>query len=78
MLVLLGAFALVPILLPWLVHRFGARAFHVAALLPLAAFVHAAAQAPDVLAGRTPFETYDWIPSLGISLSMRMDTLSGS
>ena len=75
MLVLLGAFTVLPLLLPWLVARIGARAFYVAALLPLAAFVQAAVETPAVLSGNVPFETYDWIPSLGIELSMRMDTL---
>ncbi|QAY59749.1 Na+/H+ antiporter subunit A [Microbacterium protaetiae] len=75
MLILLAAFALVPLLLPWAVRLFGARAFYVAAVLPAAAFVHAALQAPAVLGGDIPFETYAWIPSLHINLSMRMDTL---
>ncbi len=76
MLVLLGAFAIVPLLLPWLVHRIGARAFYIAAVLPLAALVQAVLQTPAVLSGETPFEAYDWIPALGIQLSMRMDTLA--
>jgi multicomponent Na+:H+ antiporter subunit A len=76
MLILLGAFAVMPLLLPWLVGRIRARAFFVAALLPIAAFAQAAFQTSAVLAGRTPFESYDWIPALGIRLSMRMDTLS--
>ncbi|MFH8251762.1 Na+/H+ antiporter subunit A [Microbacterium sp. B2969] len=75
MLVLLGAFAVAPLLLPWLVGRIGARAFFFAALLPVVAFVQAAFETPAVLSGDTPFETYDWIPALGIQLSMRMDTL---
>lgn len=75
MLVLLGAFAVLPLALPWLVGRIGARAFLVAALVPVAAFVQAVLVAPDVFAGRTPFETYSWIPQLGLDLSMRMDTL---
>lgn len=75
MLVLLGAFALVPLILPWLVHRIGARVFYVAALLPLGAFVHAAIATPAVVSGAIPFEEYDWISPLGIVLSMRMDTL---
>lgn len=76
MLVLLGAFTLLPLLLPWLVARIGARAFYVAALLPIAAFVHTAVQTSAVLAGHVPFETFEWIPPLGIQLSMRLDTLS--
>jgi len=76
MLLVLGAFAVVPILLPWLVARIGARAFYIAAILPIAGFVYAAVLTPQVLAGDIPFETYAWIPPLGIDLSMRMDTLS--
>jgi multicomponent Na+:H+ antiporter subunit A len=76
MLILLGAFALLPLVLPWLVARIGARAFYVGALLPGAAFVYTAIQTPAVLAGHIPFETFEWIPSLGIQLSMRLDTLS--
>ena len=78
MLILLAAFALVPLLLPWIVRLIGARAFYVAAVVPAVAFVHTAMQGPAVLGGseNTPFETYAWIPSLDIHLSMRMDTLS--
>ncbi|WP_159500422.1 Na+/H+ antiporter subunit A [Microbacterium sp. 18062] len=75
MLVLLAAFALVPLLLPWLAHRIGARAFYVAAVLPAIAFGYTLWLAPEVLGGSIPFESYDWIPSLGIALSMRMDVL---
>ncbi|MFG6402435.1 Na+/H+ antiporter subunit A [Microbacterium sp. P04] len=75
MLVLLVAFAIVPLVLPWVVHRIGPRAFYLAALLPLAAFVHAALATPAVLSGTIPFEEYDWIPPLDIAISMRMDTL---
>ncbi|GAA5034620.1 Na+/H+ antiporter subunit A [Microbacterium fluvii] len=76
MLVLLGVFAALPVLLPWLVGRIGARAFYIAALAPIAAFAYTAALGPTVLAGAVPFETFEWIPALGINLSMRMDTLS--
>lgn len=76
MLLVLGAFAVLPILLPWLVARLGASAFYLAAILPIAGFVHAAAMSPAVLAGDIPFESYAWIPPLGIDMSMRMDTLS--
>ncbi|MDL5487288.1 Na+/H+ antiporter subunit A [Microbacterium wangruii] len=75
MLLLLGAFAILPLTLPWLVGRIGARAFYVAAILPLVAFAHTLTLAPDVFGGRTPFETFSWIPALDISVSMRMDTL---
>ena len=76
MLILLAAFALVPLLLPWAVRLMGARAFYFAALLPAVAFVHTVLQAPAVFSGHIPFETYAWIPSLHINLSMRMDVLS--
>lgn len=76
MLFLLGAFTVLPMLLPWLVNRIGPRAFYVAALLPLAAFVQASLATSAVIAGEIPFEAFDWIPPLGIQLSMRMDTLS--
>ncbi|WES63642.1 Na+/H+ antiporter subunit A [Microbacter sp. GSS18] len=76
MLLVLAAFAILPILVPWLVARLGPRAFTIAAVLPFAAFIHALVQTPAVLAGEIPFEAFDWIPSLGIELSMRMDTLS--
>ncbi|BDV29393.1 Na+/H+ antiporter subunit A [Microbacterium terricola] len=76
MLILLGVFAVVPVALPSLVRRIGARAFYVAALVPIAAFVHTAWLTPAVLSGSIPFEAYDWIRPLGIQLSMRMDTLA--
>ncbi|HET8927324.1 MAG TPA: Na+/H+ antiporter subunit A [Microbacterium sp.] len=75
MLMLLAAFAGVPLVLPWLIHRIGTRALYVAAALPAIAFVHALWLTPAVLSGATPFETFTWIPALGIELSMRMDTL---
>ncbi|MDL9978080.1 Na+/H+ antiporter subunit A [Microbacterium candidum] len=75
MLTLLVAFAVVPIVLPWFVARIGARTFYIAAALTLIAFAQAVLQTPVVLAGGVPTETYEWIPSLGIRLSMRMDTL---
>ncbi|SDQ56529.1 Na+/H+ antiporter subunit A [Microbacterium sp. cf332] len=76
MLIFLGAFAVLPLGLPWLIKRIGARAFLVAALLPIAAFIDAARRGPEVLGGGIPFESYAWIPQLDITLSMRMDTLA--
>ncbi|WP_144830826.1 Na+/H+ antiporter subunit A [Microbacterium sp. BH-3-3-3] len=75
MLIFLGAFAAVPLLLPWLVSRIGARAFYVAAALPALAFAHAIVAAPSVFGGDIPFEEYRWIPAINVSLSMRMDVL---
>ena len=76
MLILLAAFAGVPLVLPWLINRIGTRAFYVAASLPAAAFAHTLWLTPAVYSGATPFESYEWIPALGIELSMRMDTLA--
>ncbi len=75
MLLLLAAFAVLPLALPWLVRRIGPRAFLVAALVPLAGFVQAAVMTPRVIAGEVPTESYVWVPQLGLELSMRMDTL---
>lgn len=75
MLLLLAAFAVVPLALPWLVGRIGPRAFFVAALVPLAGFLYSAALTPRILAGDIPTESYSWIPQLGLELSMRMDAL---
>ncbi len=76
MLIILGVFAIVSLVLPWLVARIGARAFFAAAMVPVAAFVHTALLGPAVLSGAIPVESYDWIPSLDIALTMRMDTLA--
>ncbi|WP_298863886.1 Na+/H+ antiporter subunit A [uncultured Microbacterium sp.] len=73
---LLAVFLAGSVLLPLLVRWLGAQAFIVAALVPAAAFVHALALTPAVLVGTAPFEDYEWIPQLGLHLSMRMDVLS--
>lgn len=77
MLMLLGLFLAGSLLLPPLVRWLGAQAFAVGALVPAAAFVHALLLTPQVLeADAVPFETFAWIPQLGLNLSMRMDVLS--
>ncbi|MGB4776803.1 Na+/H+ antiporter subunit A [Microbacterium sp.] len=75
MLALLAAFAVLPLVLPWLYGRLGPRVFLVAALLPIAAFAHALLLTSSVLSGPVPTESVAWIPHLGIDLSMRMDVL---
>ncbi|MFT4259710.1 Na+/H+ antiporter subunit A [Microbacterium sp.] len=76
MLILLGAFLLFSVAMPVLVRWMGARAFYIAALVPAAAFVHALVLTPRVLdADPAPFETYTWLPQLGLNLSMHMDVL---
>lgn len=76
MLLILAAFALVPLLLPLLARLMGARVFYLAAALSTAAFVQALLQTTPVMNGHIPFEEYVWLPSFDVSLSMRMDTLS--
>jgi multicomponent Na+:H+ antiporter subunit A len=44
-------------------------------LLPLGLFILLLAQAPAVLRGEAPAARLDWVPSLGISLSFRLDGL---
>lgn len=75
MLLLLVVFAAVPLVLPPLARALGPRVFSVAAIVPGIAFLQAVLSAPAVLSGRIPSETYDWIPALGIRITMRMDTL---
>ncbi|MFD5214084.1 Na+/H+ antiporter subunit A [Microbacterium sp. NPDC058345] len=76
MLLLLAVFLGGSLLLPVLVRWLGARAFAIGALVPAAAFVHAVIRTPQVLDPATvPFQDYEWIPQLGLHLSMRMDVL---
>ena len=75
MLTLLAVFLLGSLLMPVLVRWLGAQAFAIAALVPAAAFVHALVMTPQVLDGPVPFETIEWIPQLGLNLSMNMDVL---
>lgn len=76
MLILLAAFAVVPLAMPAAVRVLGVRAFLVAAILPLAAFGYTLAQGPEVMAGRIPAQSLSWIPALGIDLSLRAATLN--
>ncbi|MFI8592831.1 Na+/H+ antiporter subunit A [Microbacterium sp. NPDC078428] len=75
MLLILALFCLTPLLMPVLVRWMGARAFYVSALITAGAFAHAVVLGPEVVAGGIPFETYHWIPTLDIQISMRMDVL---
>jgi len=64
------------VLLPPVVRLLGTKAFLVAALVPLTAFIHALLASPVVLAGGVVTETYRWIPELDFSIAVRLDTLS--
>ncbi|MGB4135667.1 MAG: proton-conducting transporter membrane subunit, partial [Microbacterium sp.] len=77
MTLLLAVFLAGALILPALIRWLGAQAFAVGALIPAAAFVHALVLTPQVLDPDTvPFESFAWIPQLGLNLSMRMDALS--
>ncbi|WP_445443631.1 Na+/H+ antiporter subunit A [Clavibacter sp. km1a] len=76
MIVLLAVFLVASVVLPLLARAVGVRAFVVAALVPAAAFAYTVAQGPAVLPDGEVVERLEWIPSLGITLDMRMDALS--
>ena len=61
---------------PVLVGRLGRRAFWVLALAPASAAVWALAHTGQVAAGHGPVEVVEWIPTLGLELAFRLDTLS--
>jgi len=76
MIAILCAFGIVSLAMPWLARRLGTRAFFVAALVPLAAFVHALVLGPGIVAGEVLTESYRWIPELDVAIATRLDTLS--
>jgi multicomponent Na+:H+ antiporter subunit A len=76
MLAILVLFAVVSAAMPWITRRLRTRAFFVAALVPLAAFIHTLVAGPTVLAGSELVERYSWIPELDVAISARLDTLS--
>ncbi|MGT0149240.1 hypothetical protein ACT691_04100 [Vibrio metschnikovii] len=61
---------------PWLYRQLGERAVWWVALLPALLFVYFLGFVPQVTAGHSLLFYYDWIPSLGISLDIRLDGLS--
>lgn len=61
---------------PVLVRAIGARAFHLAALAPLAVLVWAAANWSAVVDGHGPSGSVEWVPALGLTLGLRLDGLS--
>jgi multicomponent Na+:H+ antiporter subunit A len=76
MILLLVVFALAAVVLPPLARRLGRSAFLVAALVPLAGFVHALVLVPSVTAGAVVTESVRWVPSLDLAISVRLDALS--
>ncbi|WP_018158221.1 Na+/H+ antiporter subunit A [Demetria terragena] len=61
---------------PWLTARLGPRVFWVLATAPVATVGWALLQSNAIREGRAPTEQWDWVPSLGMELSFRIDTLS--
>jgi len=76
MIAILSVFVLVALLLPLLTRWMGTRVFFVAAAVPAAAAVHLAVLGPTVLSGRAMVESHAWVPQIGLSISLRLDTLS--
>lgn len=76
MLVTLAVFAILSIVLPAASRALGARVFYLAALVPAGAFVYAVVAGPGILAGAPLVERFPWIPTLNVTISMRMDVLS--
>ncbi|PVU83104.1 Na+/H+ antiporter subunit A [Cellulomonas sp. WB94] len=76
MLLLLAVHLAAALCAPVLVGRLGRKAFWVLALAPASAAAWALAHTSHVAAGRGPVEVVEWIPTLGLELAFRLDTLS--
>lgn len=76
MLLLLTVQVIAALVAPVLVRLLGRRAFWVLALAPASAAVWALSWTSAVQRGDGPTQTVEWIPSLGIELTFRLDTLS--
>ncbi|GAA4622083.1 Na+/H+ antiporter subunit A [Cellulomonas oligotrophica] len=68
----LAAALVAPALIAWL----GRRAFWILALAPASAVAWALSWTTQVQAGRGPVQVVEWIPTLGLELSFRLDSLS--
>ena len=76
MLALLAVFCVGAVIVPTLTRWLGRQVFFVAALVPFVAFIAALLDGPRIVAGTAIAQAVDWIPELGLSISVRMDTLS--
>ncbi|MFB8778510.1 Na+/H+ antiporter subunit A [Streptomyces albogriseolus] len=76
MLFLLAAYAAVAVAIPWWRRSAGRAVWMVAALVPLATVVWASTRAARVLDGGEYRETLSWAPSLGLTVSLRLDALA--
>ncbi|NOX30976.1 MAG: Na+/H+ antiporter subunit A, partial [Actinobacteria bacterium] len=57
-------------------HKLGRRVFALVAVAPAATLVWAGIYTPQVLDGDLPAGSLDWVPALGLSISMRVDAFS--
>ncbi len=76
MLLLLIAHFAAALVAPVLVRWLGRRAFLVLALVPAWAAAWAVSRTAAVMDGRGPTRSVEWLPSLGLNLTYRLDTLS--
>lgn len=76
MLLLLTIHLAAAVVAPVLVRWWGRRAFWALALAPASAAVWALTVTDEVRAGDGPTQVVQWIPTLGIDLAFRIDTLS--
>ncbi|WP_182112413.1 MULTISPECIES: Na+/H+ antiporter subunit A [unclassified Actinotalea] len=76
MLLLLAVHLLVALVAPALCRLLGRRAFLILALAPASAAAWALSQTSAVMAGDGPVEIVEWVPSIGMELAFRLDTLS--
>ncbi|MBO3140431.1 Na+/H+ antiporter subunit A [Dermatophilus congolensis] len=75
MVVLLTIHAVAAVLSPFIIDRFRSKGFWILAAPPAMTFAWALTQTPAAL-GSPLIETYPWIPTLNLTLTFRLDTLS--
>ena len=75
LLTLVAVHAVLGALTPLLIRSLGARVFYLLALGPLAAGIWLLTKAPLILAGQAYTESYQWIPALGVDITLRMGLL---
>ncbi|WP_127479489.1 Na+/H+ antiporter subunit A [Nocardioides pantholopis] len=75
MLILVASHLVLAALCPWLVRRWGRRAFGAIALAPLAGTVWLGLQGPRVLDGESLTEVHSWVGSIGLDLAFRLGPL---
>lgn len=76
MLQLLLLHAIAALLAPILIKRLGRKTFAILALAPASAALWALLHTREILNGHFPTQIVPWIPSLGLELHFRLDTLS--